>query len=293
MLFRSPISLRVNPDVDALTHAKIATGRAETKFGIDWGQAKAVAAEAARLPGIALKGVAMHIGSQLTDLGPFRTAFGKLAGLIAELRAIGQKIERLDLGGGLGIPYGAPESKTAPDPATYARAVLEAVGGLDCELVLEPGRVLVGNAGVLVARVLYVKEGARQRFCIVDAAMNDLLRPALYDAYHEIVPVVEAAPGSHVKTMDVVGPVCETGDVLGLARALPPLKAGDLIAVRSAGAYGAVMASTYNARPLIPEVMVKGGAFALVRRRVEIEETLSWETLPDWLKASTLPGMVS
>lgn len=289
----APVSLRINPDVDALTHAKIATGRAETKFGIDWGQAKAVAAEAARLPGIALRGVAMHIGSQLTDLGPFLTAFGKLALLITELRAAGQKIERLDLGGGLGIPYGAPESKVAPDPAAYARVVLEAVGGLDCELVLEPGRVLVGNAGVLVARVLYVKEGGSRSFCVVDAAMNDLLRPALYDAYHEIVPVVEAAPGSHVMTMDVVGPVCETGDVLGLARSLPPLKAGDLIAVRSAGAYGAVMASTYNARPLVPEVMVKGDKFAVVRRRIEVEETLSWEALPGWLETSALSRVVS
>jgi diaminopimelate decarboxylase len=282
---RARVSLRVNPDVDAKTHAKIATGKSETKFGIDWTQARAVYAKAANLPGIAVKGVDVHIGSQLLDLAPFREAFARVRELVLALRGDGLAIESIDLGGGLGIPYrtdGAP----APTPAEYADIVLAAVGDLNCDLVFEPGRMIVGNAGILVTRVLYVKVGVGKHFAIVDAAMNDLLRPALYDAYHEIIPVVERSPDAPLMTMDVVGPICETGDILGEARALPALQSGDLLAIRTAGAYGAVMASTYNARPLIPEVLVKGADYSVVRRRIDVEEMLAWESVPNWLDGS-------
>lgn len=280
---RAAVAFRVNPDVDAKTHAKISTGKAENKFGVPWSRARQLYARAAQLPGIDVVGVDVHIGSQLTELGPFDEAFGRVVDLVRALRADGHAIRRVDLGGGLGIPYdraGAPP----PHPERYAEVVRRAVSGLDCQIILEPGRLIAGNAGVLVAKVIYVKEGERRRFVIIDAAMNDLIRPSLYDAYHEIVPVRAASPNVIMTAADVVGPVCETGDVFATDRALPPLAADDLVAILSAGAYGAVMASTYNSRALVPEVLVDGEAFAVARRRVTAEEWLAFESLPDWLK---------
>jgi diaminopimelate decarboxylase len=282
---RAPVALRINPDVDALTHEKISTGRGETKFGIEWTAAHGVYSAASAMAGIQVVGVAVHIGSQLTDLQPFREAFQRLRDLVVMLRRDGFSITTLDLGGGLGIPYGT-EDVPLPGPETYAQVVRRTVGGLGCRLILEPGRLIVGNAGVLVSRVLYVKEGATRTFVIVDAAMNDLLRPALYGAHHAIVPVVAPAPGAELVDVDVVGPVCETGDLFASDRALPPLHAGDLVAFRSAGAYGAAMASTYNLRPLVPEVLVHGDAFAVVRERIAIDELLARQHLPSWLGAS-------
>ena len=275
------ISLRVNPDVDAQTHAKITTGKSENKFGIDIEDAPRVYARAASLPALRAVGVAVHIGSQLLDLSPYRIAYAKVAELVAILRGRGVAIERIDLGGGLGIDYGGGQ---APRHVDYAEIVKNAVGGLGCRLLLEPGRSLVGNAGMLLCRVLYVKEGATRRFLIVDAAMNDLIRPALYDAYHAIAPVRAATAGEPLTPFDVVGPVCESGDTFATARALPPLKAGDLLAIASAGAYGASMASTYNARPLTAEVMCRDGDFAVVGRRLSVEESMARESLPPWLK---------
>jgi diaminopimelate decarboxylase len=280
------IAVRVNPDVDAKTHEKITTGKKENKFGIEYDQARAIYREAAGLPGIRAIGVAVHIGSQLTDLAPFRAAFARIAELVAALRADGHDIRRLDLGGGLGIPY---RDETPPPPADYAAMVRETVGHLGCELVFEPGRMLVGNAGVLVTRVLYVKEGAERRFVIVDAAMNDLIRPALYDAWHDIAPVRRAAGGEEF-TADVVGPVCETTDIFAKARRLPAVGADDLLAIGSAGAYGAVMASDYNSRPLIAEILVKGDDFAIVRPRQTYEDMLGRDRLPAWLGASGNPA---
>ncbi|RIK95094.1 MAG: diaminopimelate decarboxylase [Proteobacteria bacterium] len=280
---RAAVAFRVNPDVDAKTHAKISTGKAENKFGVPWSRARQLYARAAQLPGIDVVGVDVHIGSQLTELGPFDEAFGRVVDLVRALRADGHAIRRVDLGGGLGIPYdraGAPP----PHPERYAEVVRRAVSGLDCQIILEPGRLIAGNAGVLVAKVIYVKEGESRRFVIIDAAMNDLIRPSLYDAYHEIVPVRAASPNVIMTAADVVGPVCETGDVFATDRALPPLAADDLVAILSAGAYGAVMASTYNSRALVPEVLVDGEAFAVARRRVTAEEWLAFESLPDWLK---------
>lgn len=277
----APVSIRVNPDIDAGTHAKITTGLAENKFGIEWTRAHEVFRKAAALPNIEIKGVAVHIGSQLTDLRPFQDAFTRVRDLVAMLRADGIAISRLDLGGGLGIPYEADEAP--PSPADYAEVVRRTVGDLGCELVLEPGRLLVGNAGMLVTHVIYVKEGATRTFLIVDAAMNDLVRPSLYDAYHAIHTVEEPAPGAPSVEVDVVGPVCETGDTFARRRALPPVEAGALLAVASAGAYGATMASTYNTRPLVPEVLVNGDAFAIVRARPTYEEMLALESLPKWL----------
>ncbi len=280
---RAAVAFRVNPDVDAKTHAKISTGKAENKFGVPWSRAREIYARAAQLPGIEVVGVDVHIGSQLTELGPFDEAFARVVDLVRALRADGHAIRRVDLGGGLGIPYdraGAPP----PHPERYAEVVRRAVSGLDCQIILEPGRLIAGNAGVLVAKVIYVKEGESRRFVIIDAAMNDLIRPSLYDAYHEIVPVRAAAPNAIMAAADVVGPVCETGDVFATDRALPPLAADDLVAILSAGAYGAVMASTYNSRALVPEVLVDGEAFAVARRRVTAEEWLAFESLPDWLK---------
>ncbi len=280
---RAAVAFRVNPDVDAKTHAKISTGKAENKFGVPWSRARQIYARAAQLPGIEVVGVDVHIGSQLTELGPFDEAFARVVDLVRALRADGHAIRRVDLGGGLGIPYdraGAPP----PHPERYAEVVRRAVSGLDCQIILEPGRLIAGNAGVLVAKVIYVKEGESRRFVIIDAAMNDLIRPSLYDAYHEIVPVRAAAPNAIMAAADVVGPVCETGDVFATDRALPPLAADDLVAILSAGAYGAVMASTYNSRALVPEVLVDGEAFAVARRRVTAEEWLAFESLPDWLK---------
>lgn len=280
---RAAVAFRVNPDVDAKTHAKISTGKAENKFGVPWSRARQLYGRAAQLPGIDVVGVDVHIGSQLTELGPFDEAFGRVVDLVRALRADGHAIRRVDLGGGLGIPYdraGAPP----PHPERYAEVVRRVVSGLDCQIILEPGRLIAGNAGVLVAKVIYVKEGESRRFVIIDAAMNDLIRPSLYDAYHEIVPVRAASPNVIMTAADVVGPVCETGDVFATDRALPPLAADDLVAILSAGAYGAVMASTYNSRALVPEVLVDGEAFAVARRRVTAEEWLAFESLPDWLK---------
>ena len=273
------IAVRVNPDVDAKTHAKITTGKKENKFGIDYDVAPAVYAEAAKLPGIKALGIAVHIGSQLLDLAPFRDAFVLIADLAIRLRAAGHDIRRLDLGGGLGIPY---RDETPPPPAAYAAVVKETVGHLGCELTFEPGRLLVGNAGVLVSRVLYVKDGSDRRFVIVDAAMNDLMRPALYEAWHDIRPLKEPAKGAATAPVDVVGPVCETTDIFAKDRVLPPLAADDLVAFGSAGAYGAVMASDYNSRPLVPEVLVKGGDYAVIRPRQSYEDMLGRDHLAPW-----------
>lgn len=279
---KARIAVRVNPDVDANTHAKITTGRKENKFGIDWSLAHQVMRRAAGLPGIDLQGVAVHIGSQLTDLQPFRAAFDRVRDLVAMLRADGIAIRRVDLGGGLGVPY-EPDAGPPPSPAEYGQAVREAFADMDVALVLEPGRLLVANAGVLVTRVVHRKEGTTRSFAIVDAAMNDLVRPAMYDAYHDIVPVRQPAADAARQPIDVVGPICESSDVFAKQRPLPPVQAGDLIALRTAGAYGAAMASMYNSRLLVPEVMVKGTDFAVVRERPTYEDMLALETLPDWL----------
>ncbi|MGE5503710.1 MAG: diaminopimelate decarboxylase [Actinomycetota bacterium] len=277
---RMPISLRVNPDVDAGTHEKITTGRKENKFGIEWTRAHEVYRIARSLPGVEVVGVACHIGSQLTEVEPFRQAFLRVRDLVAMLRADGFDIRRLDLGGGLGVPYA---DETPPSPAAYADAIRATLGDLGCRIVLEPGRLLVGNAGVLVSKVVYVKEGATRSFVIVDAAMNDLMRPALYDAHHGILPVRQADKDAPVTAVDVVGPVCETGDTFARQRPLPPVAAGDLLAFCTAGAYGAAMSSTYNSRPLVPEVLVKGDGFAVVRARPTYEDMASLESLPEWL----------
>ena len=276
------IAFRVNPDVDAKTHHKIATGKAENKFGVPFEDASALYALASRLPGIEVSGVHMHIGSQITELAPFRNAFALLHELVASLRGEGYKIEFVNLGGGLGIPYRSDQPEP-PRPEDYARLVAEQVGGLDVRLLFEPGRTIAGNAGILVTRVLYVKRGASKTFTIVDAGMNDLMRPTLYDAYHEMLTVSEADPDMPRAVTDVSGPVCETGDYLALSRELPELKAGDLIAVMTAGAYGAVLASEYNSRLLVPEVLVSGSRYAITRPRPSYADMLAREQLPDWL----------
>ncbi|MGE0845123.1 MAG: diaminopimelate decarboxylase [Flavobacteriaceae bacterium] len=276
------VSFRINPDVDARTHAKIATGKSENKFGIPWRQARAVYAKAAALPAIEVTGIDMHIGSQITALEPYDAAFARLDELVGQLRADGHHIAHVDLGGGLGIPYDL-RSDPPPLPADYARVVRRHVEKLGCKVIFEPGRMIAGNAGILVASVVYVKEGDSKRFVIVDAAMNDLIRPTLYEAHHDILPVREAAPGAANRLADVVGPVCETGDYLAQGRDLPPFARGDLMAVMTAGAYGAVQASTYNTRPLVPEVMVSGGEWALVREREPVEAQIARDRLPAWL----------
>lgn len=277
---RAPVALRINPDIDALTHAKIATGKAHDKFGIPWRRAEAAFAQAAKLPAIEAVGLDVHIGSQITALQPFKAAFSAIAGLVKRLRAEGHNIRRLDLGGGLGVPYDSTEP-LPPHPDDYGRVIREAVGGLGLELITEPGRLIAGNAGILVARVLYTKEGEGRRFLIVDAGMNDLMRPALYDARHEILPVVaEAQP---LVAFDVAGPVCESADIFARDRHLPALKPGALIAFLTAGAYGAVLASTYNTRPLVPEVLVRGGEWAVVRPRLDLAAIIGLDTLPLWL----------
>lgn len=279
---RAPITVRVNPDVDAKTHEKIATGKKENKFGIPIGRARAVYAEAAALPGIEVVGIDVHIGSQLTDLAPFAEAYGKVAELTLALRAEGHNIRRLDLGGGLGIPY--ERSNTAPPlPIEYGAVIRDKLGHLGCEIEIEPGRLIAGNAGLMVSRVIYVKSGEERDFLILDAAMNDLVRPSMYGAHHDIAPLAEPAPGTLPQPYDVVGPVCETGDTFAKQRPLPPLKAGDLVAFRSAGAYGAVMASEYNTRPLIPEVLVKGDQFAVIRERPTYDEMINRDSIPEWL----------
>ena len=275
------IAVRINPDVDAKTHEKITTGKSENKFGIDLAVAQAVYARAAQLPGINVCGVALHIGSQLMDLAPYREAYGRAVDFVRVLRAEGIGIEHLDLGGGLGITY---NDETAPSPADYGAMATEVVGDLDVKVTFEPGRVITGNAGVLVTRVLFVKEGLAKRFCIIDGAMNDLIRPTLYSAHHEIVPVFEAAATSPHVIMDVVGPICESGDYIAKDRSLPMVVAGDLLAIRTTGAYAAVMGSTYNTRPLAPEVLVNGDEFAVIRRRFTVEDMLGLESFPAWLQ---------
>ncbi|UWQ25558.1 diaminopimelate decarboxylase [Leisingera aquaemixtae] len=279
---KAPITIRVNPDVDAKTHAKIATGKSENKFGIPIARAREVYARAAALPGLEVVGIDVHIGSQLTDLEPFRLAYQKVAELTDALRADGHDIRRLDLGGGLGIPY--ERSNSAPPlPVEYGQMVKETLGHLGCEIEIEPGRLIAGNAGQLVSKVIYVKSGEGRDFLILDAAMNDLIRPAMYEAHHDIIPVQEPEAGTESRPYDIVGPVCETGDTFAKQRDLPPLAAGDLVSFRSAGAYGAVMASEYNSRPLIPEVLVHGDQFAVIRRRPDYEEMINRDTIPEWL----------
>ena len=273
------IAIRVNPDVDAATHDKIATGRKEDKFGIDIAHAPDAFSQAMALPGLTPVSVAVHIGSQLTDVTPFRAAFAHVAELTGQLRTDGVAISRLDLGGGLGIAYG---DESVPTPADYATVVAETVGGLDCELIFEPGRYLTGHAGVLLTRVIFVKENGERRFVIVDAAMNDLMRPALYSADHAIEPVLEPAPNAALSEADIVGPVCETGDTFATAHALTNVPAGEFLVIRDTGAYGAVMASGYNSRPLVPEVLVNGADYALVRPRETVRQQLDRERFADW-----------
>lgn len=276
------VSLRVNPDIDAGTHAKIATGKAENKFGIPISHGRGVYARAAALPGLRVVGVDMHIGSQITVLQPFDDAFALLSDFVRMLRADGHTIEHVDLGGGLGIPYHDDDAEP-PHPQAYAAVVKRATAELGCTLIFEPGRLLVGNAGILVTRVIYVKRGEAKTFVIVDAAMNDLVRPTLYDAHHAIRPVWEPAPDVVRQRVDVVGPVCESGDFLALDRELVEPMAGDLLAVMSAGAYGAVQAGTYNTRSLVPEVMVRGSEWALVRPRLDVDALIALDRLPPWL----------
>lgn len=278
------IALRVNPNVDAKTHAKIATGKAENKFGIPISTAREVYREAAALPGIEVAGLDMHIGSQITTLEPFDNAFALVADFLLALRADGHKIEHVDLGGGLGIPYQDSEDAEIFHPLRYAEIVKRRLGNLGCRLIFEPGRLIVGNAGILVTRVLYVKIGEAKRFVIVDAAMNDLVRPTLYDAYHEILPVHARVPEPPKSVVDVVGPVCETGDYLALSREMAEPQAGDLLAIMSAGAYGAVQAGTYNSRLLVPEVLVKGGEYAVIRPRGTYEDLIGLDKIPSWLE---------
>jgi diaminopimelate decarboxylase len=276
------VSVRVNPDVDARTHAKIATGRAENKFGIPISRARDVYAHAAKLPGLRVAGVDMHIGSQITELEPFDNAFALLSDFVHELRADGHAISHVDLGGGLGIPY-RDDNEPPPDPQAYAAVVKRATRGLDCRLIFEPGRLIVGNAGILVTRVIYLKRGEAKTFVIVDAAMNDLIRPTLYDAHHDIRPVAEPGPGAGRTVADVVGPVCESGDYLAHDRELVEPASGDLLAVMTAGAYGAVQAGTYNTRALVPEVLVRNDEWALVRPRLEVDQLIGLDRLPPWL----------
>jgi diaminopimelate decarboxylase len=276
------ISVRVNPDVDAKTHHKIATGKSENKFGIPISRAREVYAHAARLKGVKVAGVDMHIGSQITDLDPFGNAFALLADFVRELRADGHTISHVDLGGGLGIPY-HDNNEPPPHPEEYAAVVKRATRDLNCRLIFEPGRLLVGNAGILVTQVLFVKHGEAKTFVIVDAGMNDLIRPTLYDAYHEIWPVREPAPGAPRIRADVVGPVCESGDFLAHNRELVEPKSGALLAVMTAGAYGAVQAGTYNTRALVPEVLVNGAEWALIRPRLETDALIALDRMPEWL----------
>lgn len=277
-----PIAFRVNPDVHAQTHDKISTGRKEDKFGIAWADIMRLYRKAQDLDGINVQGVAVHIGSQITDLRPFEAAFSKVAGLVQDLKAAGIAIRTIDLGGGLGVPY-QRDSELPPSPAEYGDVVKKTVGDLDCNLIFEPGRVIAANAGVLVASIIYIKLGEAKTFFIVDAGMNDLIRPSMYDAQHEIITVAEPAAGSLTVPVDVVGPICETGDCFAQEASLPACAEGDLLALTAAGAYGAVMASNYNARPLVPEVLVDGSDFAVIRNRPPIEALWIGETLPHWL----------
>ena len=277
----APIAFRVNPDVTAGGHAKISTGKKENKFGIAWSQAESTYAEAASLPGIEIVGVDVHIGSQISELAPFETAIVKVSGLIKRLRAAGHKISSFDIGGGLGIPYGNNET-APPPPSEYAALVKRLTADLDVEMIFEPGRMIAGNSGILLSEVLYVKRGEDRDFLIIDAAMNDLIRPALYDAYHEMEPV-QQGDLDKMETYDVVGPICESGDTFTKGREMPKLESGDLIVLHSAGAYGAAQASQYNTRPLVPEVLVNGAEYAVIRSRPSIEDILKTESMPDWL----------
>jgi diaminopimelate decarboxylase len=276
------ISVRVNPDIDARTHRKIATGKAENKFGIPISRAREVYAQAARLPGLKVTGVDMHIGSQITELAPFGDAFALLNDFVRMLRADGHGIDHVDLGGGLGIPY-HEDNEPPPHPDAYAAVVKAATRDLGCRLIFEPGRLLVGNAGILLTRVLYLKRGEAKTFVIVDAGMNDLVRPTLYEAHHGIWPVAEPGPDAARVTADVVGPVCESGDFLALDRDMPAPQPGDLLAVMSAGAYGAVQAGTYNTRPLVPEVLVRDAQWAVVRPRLDIDALIALDLTAPWL----------
>ena len=278
----APVTIRVNPDVDARTHEKIATGKSENKFGIPIARAREVYALAASLPGLEVIGIDVHIGSQLVELEPFEQAYKKVAELTRTLRADGHDIRRLDLGGGLGIPY-TRSNEAPPLPLDYGALIKRSVEGLDVEVEIEPGRLIAGNAGLLVSSVIYLKEGEGRNFLILDAAMNDLVRPSMYSAHHDIDPVNEPAPGTERSPFDIVGPVCESGDTFAKGRELTLLAAGDLVAFRSAGAYGAVMASEYNTRPLIPEVLVKGDQFAVIRPRPTFDEMINRDIVPEWL----------
>ncbi|HVX79180.1 MAG TPA: diaminopimelate decarboxylase [Bradyrhizobium sp.] len=276
------ISVRVNPDVDAGTHAKISTGKSENKFGIPLAHARAVYARAAKLPGIEVTGTDMHIGSQITELGRMETAFRILAEFVQALRADGHNISHIDFGGGLGIPY-YMDREAPPAPDAYAAMVKRVTHNLGCTLLFEPGRLIVGNAGILVARVIYVKHGEAKNFVIIDAAMNDLIRPTLYEAHHDILPVHQPAMGTPTMVADVVGPVCESGDYLALDRKLAQPKAGDLLAIMTAGAYGAVQSGTYNTRPLVPEVLVKDDQYAVVRPRLDVDALIAMDKQAPWL----------
>lgn len=278
----APITIRVNPDVDAKTHAKIATGKSENKFGIPIARAREVYAVAGAMPHLDVIGIDVHIGSQLTELAPFEQAYLKVAELTEQLRADGHDIRRLDLGGGLGIPY-ARTNEAPPLPTDYGKLIERTVGHLGCEIEIEPGRLIAGNAGLMVSEVIYVKSGEGRDFLILDGAMNDLIRPAMYEAYHDIIPVIEPAPGTEQAPIDIVGPVCESGDTFAKQRMMPPLEAGALVAFRSAGAYGAVMSSEYNTRPLIPEVLVHGDQYAVIRARPTFDEMINRDTIPQWL----------
>ena len=278
----APITVRVNPDVDAKTHAKIATGKSENKFGIPISRAREVYAMAASLPGLKVIGIDVHIGSQLTELAPFEAAYLKVAELTVQLRADGHEITRLDLGGGLGIPY-VRDNTAPPLPSEYGDLIRRTVGHLGCEIEIEPGRLISGNAGILLTEVIYVKSGEDREFLILDGAMNDLIRPAMYEAHHDIVPVAEPAPGHDRVSYDIVGPICESGDTFAKGRMMPKLADGDLVAFRSAGAYGAVMSSEYNSRLLVPEVLVQGDHFAVIRPRPTFDEMISRDTIPSWL----------
>jgi diaminopimelate decarboxylase len=276
------ISVRVNPDVDAGTHAKIATGKSENKFGIPIAHAREVYARAAKLPGLQVSGIDMHIGSQITDLSRLETAYRILSDFVHVLRADGHTISHIDFGGGLGIPYHM-DREAPPTPDLYGAMVKRVTHNLGCTLMFEPGRMIVGNAGILVARVIYMKHGDGKNFVVIDAAMNDLIRPTLYEAHHDILPVRQPAAGAAVITADVVGPVCETGDYLALDRKLPQLKSGDLIAIMTSGAYGAVQSGTYNTRPLVPEVLVKDDQYAVVRPRIDVDALIAMDRTAPWL----------
>jgi len=280
---RAPVTIRLNPDIDVGTHAKITTGTAETKFGVPWSRARQIYARAGKLAGIVVVGVDVHLGSQITDMAPFEKAFSQVAELIAVLRADGHQIARADLGGGLGVPYRSDDAPP-PEPDAYGRLIAKVTKGLEVQLIFEPGRLIAANAGILVGRTIYVKSGRTKTFLVLDAGMNDLIRPAMYDAHHDILPVAEAAPGAQRQRYDVVGPICETADLFARDHDLPVAKAGDLMALMTAGAYGAVMASSYNARPPAPEVLVHADQWCVVRPRVTPEALMALDRIPDWFE---------